>query len=307
MKAGNEREAQRRAMELLTKVVLEQRDYALWDGSALTAMTDMVWYPPYMRDISHCHNCMEIGLCMEGTGKIGVGGVEEGRPFCAGTVVIVPSGVYHSQQNEGESRTRWRYIIVDERRLLRELPSALRRVIERFLNTTGRGGVYLHECELAARVGAIMDAMFECKKRLGEDAAPELEAQLLRLLATVAREPISSELKMVENPLRVQPVEPALLFVSENYGMELRVGQMARCCAMSESHFRKTFLRIMGVSPLEYLNRFRIHRAMHMLREGKQSIQNIASECGFVSVATFNRNFARYVGQSPSTWRQMHG
>ena len=78
---------------------------------------------------------------------------------------------------------------------------------------------------------------------------------------------------------------------------------MARSCSMSESYFRKVFAQLTGVAPLEYVNRYRIHRAVNLLHLTRESVQNIAGRCGFSSIAAFNRNFKRYAGSSPSQWR----
>ena len=73
---------------------------------------------------------------------------------------------------------------------------------------------------------------------------------------------------------------------------------------MSESHFRRMFTTLVGVAPLEYINRYRIHRSLNLLRSTSEPIQNIAARTGFPSITTFNRNFQRCVGQSPSAWRK---
>ena len=99
-------------------------------------------------------------------------------------------------------------------------------------------------------------------------------------------------------------LEPALLYVSRHYAEEILVEQMARSCMMSESHFRRMFTAMVGVSPLEYINRYRIHRSLNLLHSTSESIQNIAARTGFPSITTFNRNFQRCVGQNPSVWRK---
>ena len=81
-------------------------------------------------------------------------------------------------------------------------------------------------------------------------------------------------------------------------------GLHARSCSMSESYFRKQFARIMGMSPMEHVNRYRVHRAMNLLRTTSDSIQNIAVRAGYSSLAAFNRNFKQYAGLSPSDWRR---
>ena len=83
--------------------------------------------------------------------------------------------------------------------------------------------------------------------------------------------------------------------------------QMAAACAMSESYFRKVFQSVMGVPPLEYVNRYRINRSVQLLSMTNETILTIAGMTGFSSIATYNRNFKRYVGQSPAQWRKNAG
>ena len=63
---------------------------------------------------------------------------------------------------------------------------------------------------------------------------------------------------------------------------------------------------MMGISPLEYVYRYRVHRAMLLLHVTDDPVQDVAMNCGFPSVSTFARNFIRYVGQNPSVWRRQH-
>ena len=48
----------------------ECRNYPGGNDSAILALTDIPWYPPYPRDTLHYHNCMEIGLCQWGEGTL---------------------------------------------------------------------------------------------------------------------------------------------------------------------------------------------------------------------------------------------
>ncbi|MBQ7717835.1 MAG: AraC family transcriptional regulator, partial [Clostridia bacterium] len=58
--------------------------------------------------------------------------------------------------------------------------------------------------------------------------------------------------------------------------------------------------RLMGMSFTEYLNRFRINRAVYLLStENKIPVSDVAHLCGFDSLCSFNRNFKRITGTTP--------
>ena len=284
----------------------ERRDYILSDKETVLEMNEMVWYPPYGLDTNHYHNCMEIGVCMAGSGTMTLGRSMAAYTFSVGTVVIVPAGLHHSQQNRGEPNTRWRYVVLDERRFLEEIPARCRAVVTRLLRQIRQTGMYMDSGDTHEEVLRLLYSMFDAHNRNAGEAQGEIEALLLLTLVRAAREPIRQEMNAVIDPLHMKSIEPSLLYVSEHYKQEIRVQQMARACAMSESYFRKVFSRLTGLSPLEYVNRHRIHRAMHLLHVTSDSVQQIAAECGFPSVATFSRNFVRHVGQNPSAWRRQH-
>lgn len=282
----------------------ERRDYILSDRAVTLEINEMVFYPPYAIDTNHYHNCMEIGICMEGSGTLTM--AKKAYAFSAGTIIIVPEGLHHSQQNQGDPCTRWRYIVVDLRRYMTEMPVRCRETITRFLRDIRQRGLYLENGNTHEEVLRLLYTMFDRHSRYAGEAGAELEALVLMVLLRAAREPMDEHMNAVIDPLHMKSIEPSLLYVSENYRQEIRVREMARACAMSESYFRKVFTRLIGLSPLEYVNRHRIHRAMHLLHVTGDSVQHIALACGFPSVATFSRNFIRYVGQNPSSWRRHH-
>ena len=228
--------------------------------------------------------------------------------FSAGALLMVPKGVYHAQHNAGEPFTHWRYIAVDSDRLLTQAPHWCAKAIREAMQTTWHSGLYLPPGdEDGARAASIIHMMFDLE-RSGGNILPELEAYLLLLLTGLARlrsrEKEMDVMAGMETPLVPPALEPALLYVSRHYAEEILVEQMARSCMMSESHFRRLFTTLVGISPLEYINRYRIHRSLNLLRSTSEPIQNIAVQTGFSSITTFNRNFQRCVGQNPSAWRK---
>jgi AraC-like DNA-binding protein len=59
----------------------------------------------------------------------------------------------------------------------------------------------------------------------------------------------------------------------------------------------------MGITPLEYLNRYRIKKAAELLESG-QNVTETTFAVGFSSVSYFSRLFEKEVGLSPSVYRR---
>ena len=277
-----------------------QRDYAL-RGTPLVGLLDNPMYPPYVRDALHGHNCMEIGFCLSGSGTI----VIEDREwrFASGTIIVVPRGVRHKQDNEGVPVTHWRYVLVDQDAFLNETPMRSRAAMQHLFGRF-HAGVYLAAGQSAQAAQRTMEEMYSLYHQRYSLDSLELDALLHLLIAQLFHAP-DQELDGVAVPANERrSIEPALQYVSENYTQEVRMADMAASCAMSESYFRKVFSRIMGMPPLEYVNRYRINRSINLLRFTDETVQSIAGRTGFPSIATYNRNFHRYVGLSPAQWRK---
>jgi AraC family transcriptional regulator len=83
----------------------------------------------------------------------------------------------------------------------------------------------------------------------------------------------------------------------------LSLAALASEAAMSPYHFLRTFRRVVGMTPHQFVLRARLHRAAVRLRCSDAPVSTIAFEAGFNDLSTFNRRFRRLMGVSPSAYR----
>lgn len=83
----------------------------------------------------------------------------------------------------------------------------------------------------------------------------------------------------------------------------LTLGQLAQEAAMSPYHFLRTFKALIGMTPHQFLLRTRLHRSALLLRRSEHGVAQIAFDCGFGDLSTFNRHFRLMMGASPSAYR----
>ena len=95
--------------------------------------------------------------------------------------------------------------------------------------------------------------------------------------------------------------------IDEFYMENFSIRDLADACSMSESHFRRVFRELVGMGPLDYLNRTRIAKACSLLRMTDDSILTISEKVGFGSMSSFNRHFYEVMGTAPSDWRRATG
>jgi len=81
---------------------------------------------------------------------------------------------------------------------------------------------------------------------------------------------------------------------------------LAREARLSPYHFLRTFERVTGVSPHQYLLRARLRAAAVQLAVGAAKIIDVAFDAGFSDVSNFNRAFRNEFGVRPSVYRHTH-
>ncbi len=84
---------------------------------------------------------------------------------------------------------------------------------------------------------------------------------------------------------------------------DLSCSGLAEMEKMELSNFSRFFERHMNCSCVEYINRLRISKACQILIETDARITSIAYEVGYATLSTFNRNFQRFAGLSPTAFR----
>jgi YesN/AraC family two-component response regulator len=99
----------------------------------------------------------------------------------------------------------------------------------------------------------------------------------------------------------------AVAYLHQNYDRPLTRQEIADELGMSEDYFSRTFSKELGISPWEYLNRYRIVQAKILLTATLDSVRAIGCRVGFTDPAYFSRVFRRIVGKSPTDFRKGNG
>lgn len=99
-------------------------------------------------------------------------------------------------------------------------------------------------------------------------------------------------------------LRPLFRYLGDHCDNTIQVGQAARICGMSESHFMSVFKRVTGLSFVTYINHYRIERAQALLAKTDESMASISQQVGFCDQSYFGMIFRRIVGMTPVTYRR---
>jgi signal transduction histidine kinase/DNA-binding LacI/PurR family transcriptional regulator/AraC-like DNA-binding protein len=121
---------------------------------------------------------------------------------------------------------------------------------------------------------------------------PETIAHVESALARTPR--LGSEMQRI--------VRRAMAYIHRHFAEPFSRQDMARQLGLSERYLTRCFHKEMSITPVEYLNRYRLKEAKAMLRTGA-NVTETALAVGFSSVSYFTRLFEKEVGVSPGVYR----
>jgi len=99
-------------------------------------------------------------------------------------------------------------------------------------------------------------------------------------------------------------VRKAMASLHTGYAEPISRASLARYVGVSEDYLTRCFRQEMGVTPMVYLNRYRVNQAKALLASGKETVTEVALAVGFSTSKYFDRVFRREVGMSPSEYRR---
>ncbi|QAS69295.1 AraC family transcriptional regulator [Oenococcus sicerae] len=98
----------------------------------------------------------------------------------------------------------------------------------------------------------------------------------------------------------------AISYIHENYAKKIFIKKIADQVGLSEAYFIRKFKLKYDLTPLEYINNFRLYKASKMLNESSNNITEICFACGFNSTSYFIKTFKDQFGVSPKKYRDIN-
>lgn len=99
-------------------------------------------------------------------------------------------------------------------------------------------------------------------------------------------------------------LQKAIIYIQKNYRKKITTEKLAEVSGVTTQHIIRLFKTHLNVTPLSYVNKFKISCAIEKLRHTNISIKEIAYELGFDNPNYFSRLFKKEVNISPSSRRE---
>ena len=126
---------------------------------------------------------------------------------------------------------------------------------------------------------------------------------LLQFFATLEQHHLFSQTEKPDDH-RVETIKTAITYIREHYQERIYIRDIASFIGLNEQYFCRFFKKAIGLSPVEFLNEYRIRQAMRLLKESAVSVTDVCLECGYNNMGNFLREFRRYTGTTPLQYRK---
>lgn len=245
----------------------------------------------------HFHNQFEIGICLENTGLFFV--ENKVLSYNKGDISFIYPDQPHIAQSYSQLPSKWVFITVDIMRLIGE--NALMLELERCKPYLPNIISSKETEEIKAILMLLITELEQAKIGYQEVVKSLLHSFCIMILRHSNMEREVTALKYKSSDYIA--IAPALNFISLNFGQDITIDDLARCCNLSTTHFRRLFKATTNYAPLTYLTRVRLKMAKTILLSTTTPIAEIALGVGFGSISSFNRQFKEMYNTSPKQVR----
>ena len=107
----------------------------------------------------------------------------------------------------------------------------------------------------------------------------------------------------VHKVINVSHLEKALSYIHNNYVYNIEVTDIANHVGIDRTYLYKIFKEHKYMSPLQYLNNYRLNAAKQLLIETDLHITEILYSCGYKNPSAFYKQFKKSVNMTPVAYR----
>lgn len=244
----------------------------------------------------HWHMECELILVLNGSFTLSLD--HEALALDAGESVFLPGGIIHGGTPHD---CVYECIVFDMDRFLQD--STICR--ERYTEALGPGACIQTLFASTSAVGQIVNRLFETMKEEQPGYEFITTGLLWQFIGTVLQQHLYTKPSNEDRRRgkRTMQIKNVLMRIRKEYAEPLTLDQLAAEAGLAPQYFCRVFRQVVGRTPVDYLNYYRIECAAELLCATDDSVTEIALLCGFSDLSYFIRLFRRYKGISPRQFK----
>ena len=240
----------------------------------------------------HRHYEIEMHYCKSGTMTLTVG--EKEYSICDGTLAVIGSMMPHSLISKSENT---------ESVLIEIGPIFLKEMFGYFSSIDLSNPIIpLCDNNETQKLIPLLDQLFENSGRND----PQSKLSNIGCLWNICH--IVSKVKGSESRFNIlkrdRKIERILDYIHIHYTEQLKLDDIVSLMGYSKGNICKSFKEAVGTSFHTYLNNYRIHSSLYLLKNTDMPIGEIAENVGFTELKSFCRVFKSVIGITPGEFRK---
>ena len=249
---------------------------------------------------THWHNAVEVIIPLHNGFTVVSGGVE--YHLNEKEIIVIPPGELHSMPAQDGRRI----IFQCDNSVISEVPS-LESILPVFSSAVHITPSLNKELYVLARKN-ILDIYTEYYSK-----APMADVRIYMYLITILTAIREFQLNSADensastsdNSDESRKFGLVTKYINQNYMYELPLEKLASIAGYSKYHFSRIFKKYNNMSYIQYINSIRIKAAERLMADSALPITEVAMQCGFSSLTTFNRAFRKAKGCTPTEFRKL--
>ena len=246
----------------------------------------------------HWHEAVEVVYVLDGNIEIGVN--NQKYSLQNGDIFLINSGDIHYFPTN--SRQVQRIILHFEMPVLEAFAEEIKN--KRFNKVLFKESDFLDNNPHEILEKQLLDILKENEgKNIGYKIA--MKARLYDILVILLRY-VSTEAYYIKDKnshfKHLERLERVFDYIEKNYDTNIDLEDIAKVANFSIYHFTRFFKEATQMTFSQYLNSYRVDKAVEQLISKGSSVTEVGFLTGFGSIRTFNRVFKQFKGCSPSNY-----
>lgn len=257
-----------------------------------------------LNQVVHCHSKLEISMVKEGSGIYHIG--DQVYDLSPGDVMIINNIEPHGIVLEKDQRLTNMVVHFEPKFVWQENNAFDLRYLKIFFN---RSSNFSHKLDNNNPATPRIRQLFwelEEEFRLKE---PEyllmIKVKLLNLLVLLLRHyGYVNKHDTDEHLNELKIINQVTDYIDQHFDKEIKLKELAEIAFMNPAYFSTFFKKYNGVSPIDYIIRKRVSKAMDYLSSTDKTILEISGLCGFNNSANFNKMFKKITSMTPTEFKK---
>lgn len=257
----------------------------------------------------HWHTLLEFSYILEG--EIEYHWSEGICTVRAGQALFINSNTMHKlQPANGQSGCRLRTILFDQHFLSGAYNSTLEQ--KYFLPVLQCADIQVYPILPDHEQGALMVAALLRAMSSDGEARPGGEFQVQRYMADLwmllfEQTRVLREHSLPKNGVSVERLKEMITYIRSHFAEEIALSDIAAAAGIGERECLRCFRKTLSISPVAYLNQYRVHMAAQALVQTTKTVLAVSEECGFSSNSYFTKVFRKIMHCTPKEFQQRGG